>query len=248
MKKNFYTFVFITLFLIIISIGSAFAKNLAYNVYKPKAYPTSTNFSDMKEKILFIVDFSNSMNENLGNKRKIDVALETLSNILPKINPETWTGLRVYGHKNGFTANQSCTASALVSPIKQNNSADIEEQLSSLNAVGWTPITYSLKKAVESDFSGFDGQKRIILLSDGGENCDESPCDYAINLMQYRDDIKIDVIAFNISDYDANSQLRCTALTTSGRFYTANTASELSHSLDDSLNMHKDVQGMIIKK
>ena len=35
-----------------------------------------------------------------------------------------------------------------------------------------------------------DGIKHIILLTDGGENCDESPCDYAIELMKQRRDIK----------------------------------------------------------
>ena len=67
-------------------------------------------------------------------------------------------------------------------------------------------------------------------------------------LYPYRDDIKIDVIAFAIGDRDANNQLKCVSLVTSGKFYNANTAAELKDSLKDSLNLQKEVQGVIIQK
>ena len=246
MNKSLIT-IFILALTFALSIKITLAEEASFNRYYPKNLP-SQKYETSKEKVLFIVDFSNSMNETLGNKRKIDVAIDTLSDILPQMSPQTWVGLRVYGHKNGFTPNQSCTASQLMTPISQNNTSKIMTELSRINATGWTPITYSLKQAVNSDFIGFNGPKRIVLLSDGGENCDESPCDYAIDLMRYRDDIKIDVIAFTITDDDANDQLKCAALTTSGRFYSADTAAQLSNSLMNSLNMEKDVQGFIIKK
>ena len=210
-------------------------------------YEQSQNDS-VQEKILFIVDFSNSMNERLGGKTKLSAALSTLKDILQMIPPNTYTGLRVYGHRTGFTPKQSCTASQLISPIQQNNTASIYAKLSSINAVGWTPITYSLKQAAFFDFTDTTTKKRIILISDGGENCDESPCDFVIELMKYRDDIRIDVIALAIGDQDANNQLKCVALVTSGKFYNANTAAELKNSLQDSLNLQKEVQGVIISK
>ena len=62
------------------------------------------------------------------------------------------------------------------------------------------------------------------------------------------DDISIDVIALDIGDKEANNQLKCVALVTSGKFYNANTAAELKNSLEDSLRLQKEVQGTIIKK
>jgi Ca-activated chloride channel family protein len=121
----------------------------------------------------------------------------------------------------------------------------IYNALTKTRAVGWTPITYSLKQSVASDFIGVKGKKHIILLTDGGENCDESPCTYVIELMKYRDDISIDVIAFDVNDYEARAQLKCTALTTSGKFFTANNASELRDSLFESLSIDKEVKGTI---
>ena len=111
---------------------------------------------------------------------------------------------------------------------------------------GMTPITYSLKQAVKYDFMGFRGKKHIILLTDGGENCDESPCKYVMELIKIRKDVVIDVIAFNIDDADDLAQLECTALVTSGKFYSANTAAELVKSLNNSINAHKEVEAKII--
>lgn len=181
----------------------------------------------------------------MGDKTKLQVAIDTLTSILPQIPQNVQTGLRVYGHRGGFTYLDGCMASKLAVPLGQNNSQDILASLYKTSAVGWTPITYSLKQAINSDFAGVSGKKHIILLTDGGENCDESPCTYAIELMRTRNDIMIDVIAFDIFDPEAQNQLKCTALTTSGRFYSANSPDELRHSLFESLNIDKNVKGVI---
>jgi len=216
-----------------------------YTVHKPDNFRYN-QFENVDEKILFILDFSGSMNEKLGNQKKIDMMLKTMSQLLPTINKKTWVGLRVYGHKMGFTAMDSCRASSLLVPITPGSVNEIQTQLFKTSSRGMTPITYSLKRAVEDDFAGFDGKKHIILLTDGGENCDESPCLWAMELIKYRKDVKIDVIAFNISDKNDLDQLECTALVTTGKFYSANTAAELANSLQKSLNTRKDVNAKII--
>ena len=203
--------------------------------------------SSQNEMVLFIVDFSNSMSEKIKDIKKIDMVLDTVTELLPSIPQDKRIGLRVYGHKNGIFAMQACKASDLLVPVSKNSAASIRNALFSLSPSGWTPITYSLKQAVANDFGDFAGKKRIILLSDGGENCDESPCDYAMELIKTRDDISIDVIAFNITDPEANNQLKCAALATYGKFYTANTAAQLMNSLSKSLNVQTEVEGKIIQ-
>lgn len=198
------------------------------------------------ERILFILDYSNSMTEYLDGERKIDLMLATIKSILPNINKNTSIGMRVYGHKMGFTPFEACRASTLISPIAPNNSVNILGDLSNVKPKGMTPITYSLKQALRYDFMGYSGKKHIILLTDGGENCDESPCKYVMELVKYRKDVKIDVIAFNINDEDDLQQLECTSLVTSGKFYSANTAAELARSLNNSLNMKKEVTARIV--
>ena len=222
--------------------------NYDYKIYNPEnltEVSKSVERAKPDSQILFIVDFSNSMNDTINGKTKVEIARTTLAEILPKIPKNIKTGLRVYGHKAGFTYVQGCSASNLTVPLGVNNAQNILSSLYSTKATGWTPITYSLKQAINNDFNGTTGKKHIILLTDGGENCDESPCTYVINLMKTRNDVKIDVIAFDVQDIEANNQLRCTALMTSGKFLTADSEEDLSDSLFETVGINKDVRGSI---
>lgn len=214
-----------------------------YNIYRGGATPNI----DENERVLFILDFSNSMSEYLDGRRKVDLMIDTMRKILTEISPNISVGLRVYGHRTGFTPFEACRASSLISPINPENGFNIQNQLSEIKPRGMTPITYSLKQAVKNDFLGFTGKKHIILLTDGGENCDESPCKYVMELVQIRKDVTIDVIAFNIDDEDDLAQLECTSMVTSGKFYNAQTAAELARSLNNSISGLKEVEAKIIK-
>ena len=241
MKKNL--FLICLLFLSVILLKKvAFCEN--YNVYSP--YNCSSSAFNPDERIEFVVDFSNSMTEKINGERKIDIAISTLEKILKQIPRNSYIGFRAYGHRAGITYFDSCKVSALINPVEQNNAHVIQASMYQLSPHGVTPITFSLKRAVSKDFAGYLGKKRIILLTDGGENCDESPCDFALKLIQERDDFRIDVIALDLYDKEALEQLKCTALATSGKFYTANTAAELLKSFQDTLNFEKDVQGVVI--
>ena len=216
-----------------------------YGLYRPENY-NYEKYGNTDEKILFIMDFSNSMTDYLNGQRKLDLMLETMAQILPHIGRDVSIGLRIYGHKMGFTAFEACRASTLAVPIAPANSFNVQRSLNETKPRGMTPITYSLKQAIKNDFIGFPGKKHIILLTDGGENCDESPCKFAMELIKVRKDVVIDVIAFNIDNEDDLAQLECTSLVTSGKFYTANTAAELANSLNSSLNARKEVDARIV--
>ena len=77
---------------------------------------------DAGEKILFIIDLSNSMNEQLERDSKYNLMIKTMKEILPKIDPKAEIGLRIYGHRMGFTPIEACRASSLTVPITSNNS------------------------------------------------------------------------------------------------------------------------------
>ena len=173
---------------------------------------------------------------------------EMMNYILPQISSGTKVGLRVYGHTCNLFAYNACRSSELVVPLGFSSSSSILSEMSRLRPRGMTPITYSLKQAVNKDLDGYDGVKHIILLTDGGENCDESPCDYSIELVKTRKDIKIDVIAFNVHDEDDLAQLQCTANVTGGKFVEADTKAQLVKSMEDLTLPHKNVEATIYSK
>ena len=217
----------------------------AYEIYTPENFKYETS----GDKLLFVVDFSNSMSEYLEHKTKVNQVKEMMNHVLPLISPDTKVGLRVYGHTCNLIAFNACRSSELIVPLGFNNASVINSKMQRLRPRGMTPITYSLKQAVKKDLEGFDGIKHIILLTDGGENCDESPCDYAIELMKKRRDIKIDVIAFDVNDEDDLAQLKCTADVTGGRFSDVETKAELFRSMENMINPHKkEVQAVLFNE
>lgn len=213
----------------------------AYEVFMPEDY----SYKKDGDKLLFVLDFSNSMSEYLEHKSKVNQVKDLMHAILPQISSDTKVGMRVYGHTCNLIAYNACRSSELIVPLGFNNRKNIVSELSRLKPRGMTPITYSLKQAVKKDLNGYEGIKHIILLTDGGENCDESPCDYSIELMKTRRDIKIDVIAFNVQDSDDLAQLKCTADVTGGSFSKADTRAELFSSMENYIIPHKNVEATI---
>lgn len=206
---------------------------------------TADNYSN-KENILIILDSSYSMEEKINGERKIDIAKISINQVLNQLPPNVWVGLRVYGHKAGFLGFNACKASELIVPIGLNNQSLIANELLKIKPIGWTPISYSIEQALNYDFNGLQGKNRIILVSDGMETCNGSPCDYAVSLVRKNINVKIDVIGFDLNEEAAISQLKCTALATKGKFYTASDAGELADRLTKSINASKEVQGKIL--
>ena len=230
MKKFLYLFV---MFLIL--------PVFAYEVFFQKDFA----YENKGHKLLFVLDFSNSMGEYLGHKTKVSQIKSLMERILPEISEETQVGLRVYGHTCNLFAYNACRSSELLVPIGINNESKINTALLKLRPRGMTPITYSLKQSVDRDFKDIGGIKHIILLTDGGENCDESPCDYAIELMKKRRDIKIDVVAFNVLNSEDLDQLRCVADVTSAKFMQADTSAQLINSMQELILPHKKVEALL---
>jgi len=216
----------------------------AYEVFSPDNY----SYNSSGDKLLFVVDFSNSMSEYLEHQTKVNQVKEMMARILPQISNDTKVGLRVYGHTCNIVAFNACRSSELIVPLGFNNSTKIASEINRIRPRGMTPITYSLKQAVKKDLNGYDGIKHIILLTDGGENCDESPCDYAIELMKKRRDIKIDVIAFDVKDEDDLAQLKCTADVTGGLFNEAHTKADLFKTMEDMILPHKKVEAVLFQE
>jgi Ca-activated chloride channel family protein len=206
------------------------------------------DINDNRENILIILDSSYSMNDKIKGERKIDIAKRVINQVLSQTSGNANIGLRIYGHKMGVLGINACRASELKVPIGRNNQTYISTILRGIKPVGMTPISYSIQQAVDYDFAGVSGKKRIILVSDGMETCDGSPCDYAVNLVKRGIELKIDAIGFDLSDKEAISQLKCTSLATKGKFYSAGNANELADSLNKSLNINKEVEGKIFKK
>lgn len=211
----------------------------------PTAYQTGAyQQAPAPDNVLIILDGSQSMAEPINmQETKMVAAKRTILGVLQNIPPNVPVGLRVYGQsRNEWDA---CRSSDLVVPIAPNSRYAVSAQLLKVRPRGATPISYSIKKAVDGDFVGRPGKKTIILVSDGMETCDADPCDLAVSLMRSGADVKINVIGYGIQDVAAMKQLKCVALATKGRFYSANTSAALANSLGEAMGAQKSVQAQV---
>lgn len=196
----------------------------------------NTNSSNEDSEVLFIMDFSGSMNKHLGYAPKAYLAIDAIRAILSETGEKTKIGLRVFGvtdrdlyeySESGqeFNKLNICTASTLVMPIARYNTENISDVLSRYKAQGATPIGYSLRQAIQNDFSPNASLKHIILVTDGYENCGDDPCRYISKIMQVRNDIKIDVIGITV-DENQYSKLNCIAKATKGNYFSVDSPSD----------------------
>ena len=152
--------------------------------------------------ILFVFDASNSMNAFWDGNRKIEVASRLLSESLEELYgiAGVQLGLRVYGHQTRFIeGEQDCDDTELVIPFSSGNNLLIRKALSRLQARGTTPIARSLQRAAD-DFSGSEGRKVIILITDGIEACDEDPCAVSKMLQEQGIIVKPFIIGIGIEE------------------------------------------------
>ena len=126
-----------------------------------------------------------------------------------------------------------CSATKQVTPITTVNVNALLNGMNSVYIGGATPLVYALDRAVYQDFSNLDKvtPKKIVLITDGGENCGGDPCAFAKNLMKKRSDVHIDVVLVA-----SNSKaLACLTQTTGGHFFTVNNLSNFTNTITNSI-------------
>lgn len=126
-----------------------------------------------------------------------------------------------------------CRATRQVTAISAADPAALLNGMNSVNIGGATPLVYALDRAVYQDFAPFDktAPKKIILITDGGENCGGDPCEFARQLMAKRNDVHIDVVLVSSS----SRALTCLANLTGGHFYNTSNLADFSNVMTRSI-------------
>lgn len=231
-----------------------------YNSYTPQSYVNSNKVNAVPVSTIEIVmDYSGSMSNCILEAKKAMAAI--ISQIPASTNvgfrvfgynnngtnlPNTATvkAIKKLVKKNGkylAIADKGflgcttgyCSATKQVTAVMPANAQAILNGMNSVDIGGSTPLVYGLDRAVNSDFAHLDrtSPKKIVLITDGGENCGGDPCAFAKDLMSKRSDIHIDVVLINGS---ARS-LACVSNATNGRIYTINNLSQFTTVLTNSM-------------
>lgn len=181
-------------------------------------------------RMMLVLDASGSMAEPAaGGQAKIDAAKSALTTVVDSLPDEQPVGLRVYG-ATIFSAAEpgACTDSQKVVDVGTDNRDDLTAAIGDYAPYGETPIGYALQEAGKD--LGSEGQRSIVLVSDGEPTCDPDPCVVAEQLSADGIDLRIDVVGLNVSGA-ARDALVCIADAGNGTYYDADDAAGLVDSL-----------------
>ena len=167
--------------------------------------------------------------DNYGNNPSLGAQLQEVKKVIKKGNKiKVVTQASPIGSSTGV-----CSATKQVSQIRSANANSIINGMNSVDVGGATPLVYALDRTVYQDFASYDmtTPKKIVLITDGGENCGGDPCEFAKRLMAKRNDVHIDVVL--VSSY--SKALTCLSATTGGHFYNINNLQDFTTTINRSI-------------
>ncbi len=190
-----------------------------------------------------ILDASGSMNGKLGGgEMKIAAAKSAVSELVKKMPDGAVLSFRAYGHQSPREKHDCQDTEFLVpfGPLSKNRGL-IEAKAKGLTARGYTPITQVITKGAGDFPADFQGDKVIVLVSDGKETCEGDPCAMAQVLAKKGMKLVIHTVGFGV-DEAAKSQLECVARATGGRYFPAESTAELIKVLSQAVETSRTVK------
>ncbi|TLP98105.1 VWA domain-containing protein [Nesterenkonia salmonea] len=186
--------------------------------------------------MILVMDASGSMNaDDAGDQTRIAAAKDSLNSVVDSLEDHQHVGLRVFaGEVTDSEAPEACEDSRLVVDIDTDNRDELRSAIDDYDAVGArTPLAHALEEA--ADDLGDEGNRTIVLVSDGEENCVEDPCEAAQAIADQGIDVAIHTVGFQIEDEEseaAREQLQCIAEAGGGDYFDATDAETLTHTLE----------------
>ncbi|MEM7371145.1 MAG: hypothetical protein AAF587_21195 [Bacteroidota bacterium] len=187
-----------------------------------------TVYAQQAPGVYVIFDASGSMWGRLADDSyKIHTARTVLNQFVEGDFEGKELALRVYGHRR----EKDCSDSELLVPFgpAEEAVAAFQQAIKNINPKGRTPISYSLRRALE-DFGDREGD--IILISDGIETCNDDPCALMQEWREKNINIQVHVVGFGVEE-KARLALQCIADAAGTPYHDAESSEELTESLSD---------------
>lgn len=182
------------------------------------------------QRAIIILDASGSMWAQIDGKTRIEIARDTLGQVLAGVPAELELGFMAYGHR---TKGDCSDIEMLVEP--EAGTADrIIGAAMSLNPRGKTPLSDAVRQAAEA-LKYTEDQATVVLITDGIETCNADPCALATELEAAGVDFTVNVVGFGLSEADG-AAVKCLADNTGGTYIGADDADALKDAIDVAVN------------
>lgn len=182
------------------------------------------------DRAMIILDASGSMWAQINGVSRIEIARDTLKQVLAGVPSDLELGFMAYGHRSKGDCNDIET---LVEPAAGTADA-IAAAAATLSPKGKTPLSAAVKLAAEQ-LKYTEAKATVVLITDGIETCDADPCALATELAKDGVDLKVNVVGFGLSQADG-AKVKCLADNTHGTYISADDADGLKNAMDVAVN------------
>jgi Ca-activated chloride channel family protein len=179
---------------------------------------------------IVILDASGSMWAQIDGKARIEIARDTLEDVLSGVPAEVELGFMAYGHRT----KGDCNDIELLVPPEAGTADRIISAAMSLNPRGKTPLSAAVLAAAE-ELKYTEDTATVVLITDGIETCDADPCALGSELESKGVDLTVNVVGFGLSEQDGAS-VKCLADNTGGTYISADDEDGLKDAIDVAVN------------
>jgi hypothetical protein len=185
-----------------------------------------TQPSPLATPLLLIFDDSGSMNRPAGAETRIVAARRVVTEFLAQVPEGTPIGLTAFGHRRA----RDCRDIENIRPPSPADRAALSAMSRAVGGFqprGETPIAQTLLDSI-AVFGGRPG--RILLVTDGREECGGDVCAAARRLAEAGVDLSVDIVGFGTGAAERRA-LECVTTLTGGRYLEARDARTLAEAL-----------------
>lgn len=188
------------------------------------ALPATTARAETPAAII-VMDGSGSMWGQIDGRPKLEIARETVREVLGQIPPDQALGLLAYGHRE----KGNCGDIELMVPPAQGTAGQISDAVGAMRFLGKTPLSDAVRQAAEA-LRYQEAAATVVLVTDGLETCSADPCALGRELEAAGLNFTAHVIGLGLSQAEG-AQVACLAQETGGRYFEAGDAGALSDAL-----------------
>ncbi|MGO3697945.1 MAG: vWA domain-containing protein [Corynebacterium casei] len=192
----------------------------------------STNGGDSRAAL--IMDASDSMMaQDVDGGTRLDAAKQAANQLVDSLPETAVMGMLVYGASESNAPDnreRGCQDIDVLAPVERIDKEELKGEIDALEAQGYTPMGNALRAA--ADELGSEGERSIILVSDGIDTCAPPPvCEVAEELAGDGLDLAIHTVGFK-ADEAAQAELECISEISGGIYVEAENAEELGNQLE----------------
>ncbi|MGI3164662.1 vWA domain-containing protein [Pseudooceanicola sp. 200-1SW] len=178
---------------------------------------------------IIVMDGSGSMWGQIDGRTKLEIARETVADVLADFPPERGLGLVAYGHRT----RGDCSDIEVMVPPAPGTAPQVLAAVNAMRFQGKTPLSEAVRQAAQA-LRFTEDPATVVLVTDGLETCSADPCALGRELEAAGIDFTAHVVGFGLTA-EEGAQVACLARETGGRYIEAGNAGALSDALSQTV-------------